>query len=629
MCGINGVVSRNALGRERLTRDIARMNTAIAHRGPDGDGIFSTEQTGLGHVRLAILDLSPAGAQPMALPASGLTLVFNGEIYNYLEIAAELRALGHQFHGHSDTEVLVHAYQQWGEDCVRRFNGMWAFAIWDEARKRLFASRDRLGVKPFVYVDAKEAFYFSSEMAGLRAVLPLHEANEAKLHDYLAYGYRTNNGEGYFKNVFELMPGHNLVWEDGRIHMQRYWALPLPGEGPPLPPAGERVEAYAELLRDAVRLRLRSDVPVALLQSGGVDSSVICTIVNDEIAQGRLGVHGVDAYTATYPGEAVDESAAVRTLMARCPNIDSIEITPSGEDLAVEHRSYVRAMQEPKAGPPSFAHWRLMRAIRAQGTKVVINGQGADEALAGYGYYIRGYRLLDLLQRNPAEALREAAAMRAHMGGGVVNQLLQTAKAMAGRRAASHVRSRFVEKASPLLTPEFHRQHDAYLPDLHMSWHGDNLDRHLRSQLQDYGFNQILHYEDLSSMSQGIEIRSPFIDYRLMEFSFALPDEDKFSRGVTKKILRQAFDDRVPHSIIRSGVKIGFGVPIAEWFKRPAMQAYIRSVVASPAFRQRSLWDAGKVARRLQEPVSGGMASAVWRYLMTAVWLEEAGINNV
>ena len=628
MCGINGIVPNYPQAREGLKQKILAMNAAINHRGPDGSGELVSEHVGLGHVRLAIIDLSDAGAQPMVLAQAGLTLVFNGEIYNYLEIADELRQLGHVFVGHSDTEVLLHAYQQWGEDCVRRFNGMWAFAIWDESRRRLVASRDRLGVKPFVYHQNQEAFYFSSEINGLRALLPLREANAAKLHDYLAYGYRTNNGESFYKDVFELKPGHNLVWEAGRVTMRRYWSLPEAG-GLSSVPEAERVEAYAELLRDAVRLRLRSDVPVALLQSGGVDSSVICTVVDDEIGKRGGSAHAVRAFTATYPGEAVDESAAVRALMARCPHIRSVELTPSGEDLALEHSAYVRAMQEPKAGPPSFAHWRLMRAIRQQGTKVVINGQGADEALAGYGSYITGYRLLDLLQRRPAQVLAEAMAMRSHMRFGTVNLAMQTAKAMAGRRAASYVRSRFVERALPLLTPSFHREHRAYLPNLPMSWNGDNLDRHLRAQLEDYGFNQILHYEDLSSMSQGIEIRSPFVDYRLMEFAFSLPDDAKFSRGVTKKILRDAFDARVPHSIIRSSTKIGFGVPWSEWLKRPAMQSYIRSVVSSPTFRERTLWNADDVARRLQEPVTGGMASAVWRFLMAAVWLDQVGITNV
>ena len=620
------------MGRARRPREVTaalieRMNSAISHRGPDGNGVFADDMAGLGHQRLSIIDLSEGGAQPMHSDDGRLVLVFNGEIYNYLEIAAELRSLGHQFHSHSDTEVLLHAYQQWGEACVQRFNGMWAFAIWDERQRRLFASRDRLGVKPFAYREDAEGLMFSSEVAGLRAVASLQEANLGKLHDYLAYGYRINNGETYFKGVFELNPGHNLIWQDGRIRTERYWALPEPGTFA-LPTQDQRAEAYAELLRDAVRLRFRSDVPVALLQSGGIDSSVICSIVNDEIDGRNLGPDSVSAYTVTHPGHRYDESGLVRELMRSCPHIRLHELTPSGSDLAAQFRSYVAAMQEPKASATSYAHWRLMQAIRAHGVKVVINGQGADEALAGYGAYIRGYRFLDLLQTRPLQAWGEARAMRAEMGFGWGSLAAQTGKAVLGRRAASKVRARFNERSMALLAPGFHAAHDGYLPDVPMAWGGGNLDRHLRSQLHHFGFNQILHYEDMSSMSQGIEIRSPFVDYRLMEFAFGLPDEDKFSRGVTKKILRQGFDARVPHSIIRAKTKIGFATPVDAWLQAAPMQALIRDITDSPSFRQRSLWRANEVAHRLRSPLSLDDAAAAWRFLMVACWLEQAGIGN-
>jgi len=627
MCGINGWVGGRPRPRQETGALIERMNAVIAHRGPDGRGVFATERVGLGHLRLSIIDLSEGGAQPMRSAEGRLALVFNGEIYNYIEIAAELKALGHVFHSHSDTEVLLHAYQQWGPDCVRRFNGMWAFAIWDEAEQQLFASRDRLGVKPFLYCENAEGLYFSSEIAGLRAALPLREANLPKLHDYLAYGYRTNNGETFFKGVHELKPGHNLIWKDGGLRTECYWQLPEAGAYP-LPAAAERQEAYAELLRDAVRLRFRSDVPVALLQSGGVDSSVICSIVNDEIERSRLGPESVHAFTVTHPGHRFDESALVRELMRSCPHIRLHELTPSGEDLAAHFRSYVSAMQEPMGSAASYAHWRLMKAIRNEGVKVVINGQGADEALAGYGAYIRGYRMLDLLQTNPLDAWQEARAIRSGMNFGWGSLVAQTAKAVLGRRAASKFRARFKEGSTGLLAPTFHSAHDGCLPELSMSWKGDNLERHLRSQLRDYGLNQILQYEDMSSMSQGIEIRSPFVDYRLMEFAFALPSEAKFSRGVTKKILRDGFDARVPHSIIRAKNKIGFATPIAEWLQVPQMQALIRDVTETASFKQRSLWKANELRARLSQPLQHDHATAAWRFLMTANWLEQAQIEN-
>ncbi len=628
MCGINGILQLSPEGQTQLQVQIEAMNVAIAHRGPDGEGTFVRPGIALGHRRLSILDLSEAGAQPMHCDDGRLTLVFNGEIYNYLELAEELKAKGYVFRSHSDTEVILHAYREWGEDCVQRFNGMWAFALWDEVEQKLFASRDRLGVKPFFYLRTADQFIFSSEIGGIRAVVPVKEANLGKLHDYLAYGYRTNNGETFFKGIFELKPGHTLSAQGGQIRFKRFWSINAVKPEQGLPGPGERVEAYADLLRDAVRLRFRSDVPVALLQSGGIDSSVICTIVNDEIDAHRLDLETVTAFTATHPGHEFDESEPVRELMKTCPHIESVELSPNGDNLAADFPAYVRAMQEPMGSAASYAHWRLMQEVRRQGIKVVINGQGADEALAGYGLYIRGYRLLDLLQTRLSAALAEARAIRRNMPWGYAGLFAQTCKAMLGRRVASRFRARFIERSFSVLTSEFKRAHQDYLPGLGMNWEGKNLDRHLRSQLQDYGLNQILNYEDQSAMSQGIEIRSPFVDYRLMEFAFALPDEAKFSDGITKKILRQGFSRRVPDSIINSKVKLGFAIPFAEWMKRPAMQDLVRKLVDSPSFKSRTIWDAEKLSALLIDPQAAASGFPVWRFLMVALWLDEYEISN-
>lgn len=629
MCGISGILARSAITDAELRRQIQRMNTAVAHRGPDGEGCFIRPGVALGHRRLSILDLTDAGAQPMHSADGQLTLVFNGEIYNYRELAQELRAYGYVFRSHSDSEVILHAYRQWGEACVRRFNGMWAFAIWDEREGRLFASRDRLGVKPFFYVETPDALYFSSEIAGLRAVLELRDANLAKLHDYLAYGYRTNNGETFFKGVRELQPGHKFFWylAGGHAQMRRYWCLEEQQVG--IPPVAERAEAFATLLRDAVKLRFRSDVPVALLQSGGVDSSVICSIVNDEIESGDLeGLQGVTAFTAVYPGHRFDESANVRALMEVCPHVRLVELTPHSDGLAEEFRDYIRAMQEPTASATSYVHWKLMQEVRRQGIKVVINGQGADEALAGYGHYIRGYRLLDVLQTDPLGAWREARSIIAKMPGGWGGLLAQTVKAAMGRRLASHVRASWLEGSAAMLSPAFRRAHADYLPDLPMAWGGGNLDRHLRGQLHDYGFNQILHYEDQSSMSQGIEIRSPFVDYRIMEFAFSLPPDAKFSGGITKRILREAFRQRLPHRIIGNEKKIGFGVPFDDWLSSAPLQALVKHLVSSSGFRTCGLWRPDKLEERLLGPQAARRRFPAWRFVATALWLEEFGIAN-
>jgi asparagine synthase (glutamine-hydrolysing) len=285
-------------------------------------------------------------------------------------------------------------------------------------------------------------------------------------------------------------------------------------------------------------------------------------------------------------------------------------------------------MQEPTAGATSYVHWRLMDEIRRQGIKVVINGQGADEALAGYGHYIKGYRLLDVLQTQPLAAWGEARAIVANMPGGGAGLLAQTAKAVLGRRLASRIRASWVEGSAGVLDAAFRAAHADYLPDLPMAWGGRNLESHLRGQLHDYGFNQILHYEDQSSMSQGIEIRSPFVDYRVMEFAFALPSEEKFSGGVTKRILRDAFRHRVPDCIIRNENKIGFGVPFSDWLADQSLLDMVRDLVSSSGFRGRTVWRADRLGKLLLDPQATRRGFPAWRFLVAALWMEEFGIMN-
>lgn len=631
MCGINGVVLYAQRGERvaaRLGADIAAMNDAVAHRGPDGSGQYVGEGVGLGHRRLAILDLTEAAAQPMCNADGSLILVFNGEIYNYLELIPELRALGYEFRSRSDSEVILHAYAAWGDACVERFNGMWAFAIWDVRRRRLFASRDRLGVKPFVYLEPEGEFLFSSEIAGILAARPVHDANLGKLHDYLVYGYRANNGETFFAGIKELLPAHNLVIEDGTVRQWRYWQLPPQAAG--VGSDDELVDRFRTLLHDAVMLRFRSDVPVALLQSGGLDSSAICSVVDDAIGTGRLGIDSVTAFTSVYPGERFDESEAVRELMAGCQHVRSVKIMPDGASLADALPLFVKAMGEPVYSTTAFAHWRLMQAIREHGTKVVINGQGADEAFAGYSRHVFGYRLLDLLLSRPHHlVVAECRALQRNLGFSTAMIVAQVAKAVLGRRAGSRVRARWVEGVTQLINPAFHHQYDRYLVDLPATLAPRNLDRHLRAQIEQMGFSQILHYEDQSSMSCGVEIRSPFIDYRLMEMAFTLPDACKFSGGVAKRLVREAFASRLPGRIIREKEKIGFATPFEAWMRDPALRGRVADVVASREFAARRIWRAPQVGRCLLARDSSSSKFPGWRFINVELWAREFQIANL
>ena len=630
MCGINGVVlstpGREGVG-EALGAEISAMNAAVAHRGPDGSGIYVGDGVGLGHRRLAILDLSEAGAQPMFNADRSLVLVFNGEIYNYLELIPELRAAGYEFRSRSDSEVILHAYAAWGDACVERFNGMWAFAIWDAQRRRLFASRDRFGVKPFVYLEGSGEFLFSSEIAGILAARRVTEANLGKLHDYLAYGYRTNNGETFFAGIRELPPAHNLVVENGEVLLSRYWSLPLRERY--VGSEAELIGRFRALLLDAVKLRFRSDVPVALLQSGGLDSSAICSVVDDAIETGQLGIESVVAFTSVYPGKHFDESAVVRELIAGCRHIESVEIAPDGASLASTLPMFVKAMGEPVQSTTAFAHWRLMQAIRERGIKVVINGQGSDEAFGGYARHIVGYRLLDLLLSQPRLAFAELQAIRRNLEFSGAMLVSQVAKAILGRRAASKFRSRWVEGAAQLLDPTFHREYDGYLREQAASLAPRNLDRHLRAQIEHYGFNQILHYEDQSSMSCGIEIRSPFIDYRLMELAFTLPDSSKFAAGMSKRLVRQAFASKLPERIVHEKEKIGFSTPFYSWMRDPSLREAVDRVVTDGAFAARRIWRAPQLRSRLLEQRDPGARFPAWRFINVELWAREFSIANL
>jgi asparagine synthase (glutamine-hydrolysing) len=628
MCGINGLVNFDrGEGAGALKSEIQAMNDAVIHRGPDGGDIYLSDRLALGHRRLSIIDLSHDGDQPMRSRDGALTLVFNGEIYNYLELMAELRAQGCEFRSRSDTEVILHAYATWGENCVQRFNGMWAFALWDDRNKRLFMSRDRFGVKPLFYQRSRERLIFSSEHAGILAVSPVHEAHLGKLHDYLAYGYRRNNGETLFAGIHEIPPAHNAsVGLDGVITLRRYWSLP---ERSATPPPGDWEDQYRALLTDAVRLRFRSDVPVALLQSGGLDSSVICAVVNDEIEAGRLPMGEVTGYTAVYPGHPYDESAAVKALMATSPRIRSVEIEPDAGQLVHRLPAFIRAMQEPMATSTSYAHWCLMGAIHQQGIKVVINGQGADEALAGYGRLIAGYRLLDLLQSHPVQAARELRQINGRMGLGFGYVAAQTAKALLGRKRASAFRARFSEGGAKVLDRGFSESQQSYLPDVPPRWDGANLHHHLRSQLTDFGFNQILHQEDQSSMNHSIEIRSPFVDYRLMELAFSLPSDSLFSSGITKRLLRNCFAARLPASIVNNHNKIGFATPFEEWSRTREFQGFVSDIVNSESFKSRAIWSAKRLAENMQRVDAVRSGFPVWRFINAELWLREFNITNV
>lgn len=634
MCGINGILYFNGKYSDRpeayFRGLLEKMNEAIAHRGPDGAGVHVNYPMCMGHRRLSIIDLSENGAQPMFNEDRSLAIVFNGEIYNYLELIPELISEGHVFRSRTDTEVILHAYEKYGPECVKKFNGMWAFVIYDFKQRVLFASRDRFGVKPFYYFSDAEHFVFSSEIKAILEVKKINAANRGKVYDYLAYGYKTNNGETFFQNIYELKPGHNLIIKNANLSFSRYWDLHerIDDYGQ----AGSLIEwsdRFIDLLNDAIKLRFRSDVPVAILLSGGLDSTSIARTVDDLIEEGTLGCQEVTAYSAAFPGFVYDEGDRAKEFIETCRHIRLQKVLPDGSGLMKVFDRFVHGLGEPLFSSTSFAHYALMKEIHNQGVKVVLNGQGADEAFCGYDRYIIGYFLLDILFSRQGDFVPQMKAIHQKLSYPYSYIFAQFIKAILPRRYASYLRGKYQEGTVDCLRKEFVEDNYYYLrnssPRL---FDNSNLAAYLKFNIDHYGFNQILHYEDHSSMQHSVEIRSPYIDYRIMELAFSLPSAYKFDMGVTKRIIRTAFGERLPRTIINNNPKIGFATPFSTWLKDDAFNAYVMDIIHSESFMKKKIWDAGRIIQMFmtKEMYSG---FPHWRFLNLELWGRAYGINNL
>ena len=396
MCGINGILKINPNYDIRsFENKINQMNETIIHRGPDSGGVYVNNPIGQGFRRLSIIDLSDAGNQPMLSQDKSISLVFNGEIYNYLELIEELKTKGHVFSTKTDTEVIIHAYQEWGTDCVNRFNGMWGFALYDFKNELFFASRDRMGVKPFYYHLNKDYLVFSSETKAILKVESFREANRAKAFEYIAYGYnKTNDGETFVEKINELLPGTNLLVDKKGVKFEKYWTLTT--DMYKLNPSKTISEEFTLLFEDALKLRYRSDVPIGILLSGGLDSSVITKITDDLIKKGELAQNKIMAYTAHFPGLENDEYKIALEFSKTCKNIELKSITPDLNEVTKNLDDIIYGLDQPVLGFNSIVHNLLMKEIRKDGIVVTLNGQGADEAYYGYEKHIFGYLLLIL-----------------------------------------------------------------------------------------------------------------------------------------------------------------------------------------------------------------------------------------
>ncbi len=632
MCGINGIIKlNNSAGfdaRGNLRLEVQRMNSEIIHRGPDSEGIHIQDPIAFGFRRLSIIDLHDSANQPMFSNDGQVVLIFNGEIYNYVEIKKQLLTKGYQFRTESDTEVIINSYLEYGDECVQKFNGMWAFAIYDFRKNKLFCSRDRFGVKPFYYLIENDHLFFSSELKALHKVCDLHKANLSKVYEYLAYGYRINDGETFFENCSELLPGTNLIFENNEITLNKYWTLKenLYEHDDQLSFADE----YTQLFESAVKLRYRSDVPVALLLSGGLDSSAIAKVTDNLIERGELKQNTIQAFIASFPGFKDDETAIAREFVKTCNHIDLHEIEIDSKDITENFEETIYGMDHPLGSFTSIAHNNIMKQCHNKGIKVVLNGQGSDEAYAGYDRYISGAFLLDELLLRKGNFVEEFKDLNSKNGFSKPFLISQMMKSVLNHSFSSHLRAKFQEQSLSYFQKDFIKENRSHFkPDYKFSIKGNNFNNYLLAQINQHGLNHILHYEDVSSMNQSIEIRSPFMDYRMMEFAFSIPNDQKFKHGVTKIIQRETIGKLLPDSIVKNRQKIGFKTPFQDYLSKESdFKSYVSEMLRSKSFTSKKIWKASKIADAFSQPQKLPNFP-YWRIINLEVWSKVYKITNL
>ena len=608
MCGIAGIIQLEGSTPDRVA--LAAMTRAVAHRGPDGEGLDIQGPVGFGHRRLAIVDLSTAGHQPMISANGQLRITFNGEIYNYIELRNELHKLGHDFRTHSDTEVLLAAYAQWGARCVDRLNGMWAFAIHDSEQRVVFCSRDRFGVKPFYFARVDKSIYFGSEIRQILPLLPAIRANRKVLTDFLFAGIDEPVWDTFFEGVDKLPGGHSLTisLDTGSVDIHREYTIASHQSLSNLNDS-DATAAYGKCLVDAVRLRLRADVPVGTCLSGGLDSSTVATIAAKPYFEAR-GEH-FRAITAVSEEPGNDETPFARSVTENS-ELDWITVRPDYSDFRSTIAEVVRTQEEPFGGPSICMQWFVMRSAREHGIPVMLDGQGGDETLLGYRRYFAAYMLEQWRTRGLLAMTREILACRkegAQVGtmGILLNLVLQRIPLIGYLKL--RLRARWMR--SPPAIPELLRAEARAM---------SNLQALQRLDIERANLPALLRFEDKNSMHFAIETRLPFLDWRSVETALALPSRVKFRRGWTKWLLRNFMDKSMPHEVTWRRWKVGFEAPAATWMRCHA--TIMRDAVLSSTLLA-ELGDHHRLARGYDQMHAGTR----WRLFSVAAWEREFGVR--
>jgi asparagine synthase (glutamine-hydrolysing) len=628
MCGINGIALSSRSRRSISAAVVERMRDVLKHRGPDDAGIFVDARVGLGHRRLSIVDVA-GGHQPMANEDGALRIIYNGEIYNHAAFRPFLEARGHVYNTHCDTETILHLYEEYGEECVNRLRGMFAFAIWDSRKRELFIARDRLGVKPLYYAQTSDgSLYFASEIKALLETGAIKaELNYQALPDYLA-NHAPSGEETLFSGIKRLLPGHTLLWRDGTIQIKRYWDVSFARDNSSVRSDSDYVAEWSELFRESVRLRLMSDVPLGMFLSGGIDSSAIAAVMSGMVSD------PIKTFSVAFAEREANELQYAR-LVAKTFKTDHREIVVSPKNFFAALPQLVWHEDEPIAHPSSVALY-FVSQLASQHVKVVLTGEGSDELLAGYGRYRKTILNMQLgahyRQRMPAgirNAVRKQIAALPY-GSRLRQKLARTFLTLSPDIESIYFDNFAVfprAMQSDLLTTETCERIGADVVDpysvvrnvLRQTEATSLLDRLLYADTKTY-LHELLMKQDQMSMAASIESRVPFLDHKLVEFSARLPERMKLRGATTKYILRQSMKDVLPEEIL-SRPKMGFPVPVGAWF-RGAFREVIDEYVLSERVVSRGIFDAEFVkslVRRHQE-FGEDHSERLWALVNFEIW---------
>ena len=621
MCGFFascGLLNNNRSFNHSLR---ATLNKNLIHRGPDDASEWSSSDKNVYffHRRLKIIDFEHGG-QPMS--TCGLSIVFNGEIYNFLELKSQLSSTW-AFKTKSDTEVILAAYATWGEDCVTKFRGMFAFALWDQNQKKLFCARDHFGIKPFYYADQNGSYYFASEIKALLPFLKDREVNPEALKDYLFFQLYLH-GKTLFRGVQELPPAHLLVLQHGKLQIRRYWEVHY------RPELGQK-ESYfqdrlADLMDQSIDLHLRSDVPVGAYVSGGLDSSLVATLAARKSAAPMRGYHGRFSEGPSFDESRYAQAAARHAGMS----LEETLITP--QDFIRDISKVIWHLDQPVAGPGSFPQFCVSR-LAASKNKVVLGGQGGDEVFGGYVRYLVAYF---------EQCIRGAIQGTLHNGNYVVTyesiipnlRFLQGYEPMLQEfwreglfEPMDRRYFRLVNRAPDLSREVRWSELGSYDPfdSFEAIFNGQNVGHEAYfDKMTHFDFKTLLpallHVEDRMSMAHGLESRVPFLDVPLVEFAATIPADVKFKEGRLKRLPLETFRNVLPKEIISREDKMGFPVPLHAWFKGP-LKDFVQDTFRSQKSRERAVFDSDEILKSIKrEPKFG---RKIWGLLSLELWFQQ------